>query len=318
KQVEEALNRLEQGLEKIAEVFDQYTETVRQEIAFINQRIMDLESKIETTTNWSSFSIGETARTKPTPPASKSPPIETSISREKEYTPAKSYTAPPPQEAEITASRRPSQIRPPTRRGAEPASLVTREDIGIGGSSEAEGFGGYRPMRGGIVEEKYVRPSVFSREMSKLEAAAAAAPQAQYGPGGYPLPPSMQLRAQISTVLGKIKPEAQRRAPRPEPTAAYAAAPSYQAPRRPPVEEEYAAAPSYQAPRRPPVEEEYGSPQPAYVQAPPPPDSSGEAKSIRVPDNWLPDSCRAKYYNPKQLKKGDLKEMEKKTKDIFK
>ncbi|MEM2146599.1 MAG: hypothetical protein QW279_14655, partial [Candidatus Jordarchaeaceae archaeon] len=227
KEVEEALNRLEQGIEKIAEVFDQYTETVRQEIAFINQRIMDLESKIDTTTSWSSFSAEgkEALKQRTAPPVSKAPLPEPTKPPEREYTPAKSYT-PPPRETEVTASHSPpSQIRQPARQEATPPRFVTKEDIGIGGASQEEGFGGYRPARGGIVEEKYVKPSVFSREMNKLEAAAAASPQ--YGPGGYPLPPSMQLRSQISTVLGKIKPEAQRRVPRPEPVPGYGGAPGY-------------------------------------------------------------------------------------------
>lgn len=47
KHVDDVLKKLEQGIEKIAEVFDQYTEAVRQEIAFINQRMTELESKVD-------------------------------------------------------------------------------------------------------------------------------------------------------------------------------------------------------------------------------------------------------------------------------
>nr|MDO8082922.1 hypothetical protein [Candidatus Freyarchaeota archaeon] len=409
KHVDDVLKKLEQGIEKIAEVFDQYTEAVRQEIAFINQRMKELESKVEGAASWSSFTGERREAARPISLGGREPAdfmtaardqTPTSVSRTpsvaaagtpqgRQYISEKTY-AESPREAEAAGGRSPSQARQqPARREMQPSSF--------GESSGEEAIGTYRPAHGSIVEEKYVKPSVFSREMNKLEAAAAAAAtQQQYGPGGYPLPPSMQLRSQISTVLGKIKPEAQRRAPRPEPAPGYGgapgygAAPGYQAPSRPPAEEEYdqprvrqgssrppaeeygaapgyggapgyGAAPGSQAPRRfpdeeehkqpkgkgkdkdkgkskdkdkdkdkdkgrkapsrPPAEEEmYGSRQPAspaYAQAPPPV-PAGEAKTISVPDNWLPDSSRAKHYNPKKVNKGDLKEMEKKTKDIFK
>ncbi|WXG39532.1 MAG: hypothetical protein WED07_01635 [Candidatus Freyarchaeum deiterrae] len=438
KHVDDVLKKLEQGIEKIAEVFDQYTEAVRQEIAFINQRMTELESKVDGAASWSSYtgekrearpiSLGSrepadfvTAARDQTPPSvSRTPSVAAAGTPQgRQYISEKTYAA-SPREAEAAGGRSPSQARQqPARREMQPSSF--------GESSGEEAIGTYRPARGGIVEEKYVKPSVFSKEMNKLEAAAAATPQ-QYGPGGYPLPPSMQLRSQISTVLGKIKPEAQRRAPRPEPTPGYGeapgygSAPGYQAPSRPPAEAEYGgapgygeapgygSAPGYQAPRRPPAEAEYGGApgsqaprrfpddeeqdqpkgkgkdkdkdkgkgkdkdkdkgkgkdkdkdkgkgkdkdkdkgkgkdkdkdkdkgrkdpkrppaeeeemhssrqpaSPAYAQAPPPV-PAGEAKTISVPDNWLPDSSRAKYYNPKKVNKGDIKELEKKTKDIFK
>ncbi len=313
KRVEEALNRLEQGIEKIAEVFDQYTETVRQEIAFINQRILDLESKIDNIENWHSFS-GETPKhlplrpeaapettsqmgTKPTPMVSRPTPIEDYTQQmQEEPTPAEESYSPP--------ARTPPP-RQPARRTIEPASFISKEDLGLGGApSQEEEIGRYRPSRGGIVEEKFVKPSVFSRELNKLQEAAATAPQTLYGPGGVTPPPSMQLRQQISAVLGKIRPEAQVRAPRPSPV-------------------QYGPTAGYHAPTPPTDVGTYGPPppQPAYAAEPlhtAAPAPAGEVKTISVPDNWLPESSRAKYYNPKQLKKGDLKEMEKKTKDIFK
>ncbi len=310
KKVEEALKRLEQGIEKIAEVFDHYTETVRQEIAFITQKITDLESRIDGIETWTSFSGegGEAIRRpsfrieRPAATVSKPPLVEgyTPPTRE-EYPPAETYAA-RSRGADEEAGYRPSTpTRQPERR-PEPASYVTKEELGIGEPSQEEGFGGYRPMRGGIVEEKFVKPSVFSKEMNKLHDAAATAAQTPYGPGGYTPPPSMQLRQEVSRVLGKIRPEAQVKVPRPSPV------------------QEYGPAPEYQAPSRPAYREEYPAPQPApqAYETAPPPSPTGEAKSISVPDNWLPESSRAKYYNPKNLKKGDVKEMEKKTKDIFK
>jgi hypothetical protein len=312
KKVEEALNRLEQGIEKIAEVFDQYTETVRQEIAFINQRILDLESKIDSIENWASFS-GETPKYFPLEPkeAPEAPPQmrpkPTPIVHEP--TPSEEYTPqireePTPVEESYPAPVRTPPTRQPTRRTIEPASFISKENLGSGGAPSQEEFGRYRPSRGGIVEEKFVKPSVFSKELNKLQEAAATAPQTPYGPGGIAPPPSMQLRQQISAVLGKIRPEAQIRAPRPSPV-------------------QYGPPPGYQAPTQPTGVGTYGPPPPqlAYAAEPahtPAPAPAGEVKTISVPDNWLPESSRAKYYNPKQLKKGDLKEMEKKTKDIFK
>ena len=313
KKVEEALNRLEEGIEKIAEVFDQYTETVRQEIAFINQRILDLESKIDNIENWASFS-GETPknlplrteaapettsqmRPKPTPIVSRPTPSE-------EYTP-QMREEPAPVEDSYSPPVRTTPPRQPARRTIEPASFISK-DLELGGTPQEEEFGRYRPSRGGIVEEKFVKPSVFSRELNKLQEAAAAAPQTPYGPGGIAPPPSMQLRQQISAVLGKIRPEAQVRAPRPSPVQ-YGSAPGYQAPTQPTGVGTYGPPPPQTAYAAEPIHAAVSAPAPA-----------GEVKTISVPDNWLPESSRAKYYNPKQLKKGDLKEMEKKTKDIFK
>ena len=307
KKVEEALKRLEQGIEKIAEVFDQYTETLRQEMAFINQKITDLESRIDSIEAWPSFT-GEGAE------AIRRAPARTGISSELasqtiqkpmetvSKPPAETYAA-QPREAEAEAGYRPSTpTRQPARRALEPAKFVTVDDLRGEEPSQEAGFGGYRPMRGGIVEEKFVKPSVFSKEMNKLHEARDAAAQTPYGPGGYTPPPSMQLRQEVSRVLGKIKPEAQRRVPRP-----------------PPVQE-YGPDSGYQAPSRPAYGEEYGAPQPASpaYSTEPPPGPAGEAKSISVPDNWLPESSRAKYYDPKKIKKGKVKDMEKKTKDIFK
>ncbi|MGQ9721850.1 MAG: hypothetical protein ACUVXA_11080 [Candidatus Jordarchaeum sp.] len=312
KRVEEALKRLEQGIEKIAEVFDQYTETVRQEMAFVNQKITDLESRIDGIESWSSFA-GEGGETRPrvTPrptPLSKASVLERYTPPTiEEYTPAVETHATRPSVSEAETGYMPSTpTRQPTRRTIEHASFVTKEDLGIGGPSRDEGAGGYRPIRGGIVEEKFVKPSVFAKEMNKLHDQAVVATQTPYGPGGYTPPPSMQLRQEVSRVLGKIRPEAQIRVPRPSPVQEYGPGSST----------------GYQAPSGPAYMGDYGPPQaaaPAYSTEPAPaPGPSGETKSISVPDNWLPESSRAKYYNPKKLKKGDIKEMEKKTKDIFK
>lgn len=307
KKVEEALKKLEQGIEKIAEVFDQYTETVRQEMAFVNQKITDLESRIDNIETWFSFSEGgEAVRRTPSGIGATQRPSATFSKApvEEAYTPpAESYSA-QPREAEAEVGYRPSTpTRQPTRRAPEPTSFVTVDELRGEEPSQEPGFGGYRPMRGGIVEEKFVKPSVFSKEMNKLhDAHAAAAAQTPYGPGGYTPPPSMQLRQEVSRVLGKIRPEAQRRVPRPSPV------------------QEYGTEPGYQAPSRPTYGEEYGAPQPpspAY-EAEPPPAPAGEDKTVSVPDNWLPESSRAKYYDPKKIKKGKIKDLEKKTKDIFK
>ena len=305
KKVEESLKRLEKGIERIAEVFDQYTETVRQEIAFINQKIIDLESRIDSIENWSSFTV-EGGETREAPAGTGLSAELASRAGEKS---AHFESAPPAEdyrtrveasttlqrEARGVESRPASTTRTPAGRRLEPASFITREHRAETGE---EGFGGYRPVRGGIVEEKFVRPSVFSKEMNRLHEAAST-PQTPYGPGGYTPPPSMQLRSEISRVLGKIRPEAQVRVP------------------RPPAVQEPGPAPGYQGPGGP--EDVYSTPQPVQrAYASETPGSAGETRTIRLPDNWLPESSRAKYFNPKKLKKGTLKDMEKKTKDIFK
>lgn len=72
KHVDDVLKKLEQGIEKIAEVFDQYTEAVRQEIAFINQRMTELESKVDGAASWSSYT-GEKREARPISLGSREP-----------------------------------------------------------------------------------------------------------------------------------------------------------------------------------------------------------------------------------------------------
>lgn len=160
KQIEEnlkviTLKAIEQGMDKIAGIFDQYTAKIGQEIASINQKISNLESRID---NLERLSLSAGARKT----VALQTPSETITASELNKPPA-SYIPP----------------RQPARRNLQPASFVSGEDI-TGGKIDREGFREYRPARGGIVEEKHVKVSVFSRELNRrreAEAASATSPE---------------------------------------------------------------------------------------------------------------------------------------------
>lgn len=149
------LKAIEQRMDKIAGIFDQYTAKIGQELASINQKLSYLESRIDNLEKVSPPTIG----------ARKTVALQTqpeTITASELKSPA-SYT--------IT--------RQPARRNLQPATFVSGEDT-TGRRTQREEFREYRPVRGGIVEEKHVKVSVFSRELDRrreAEAASATPPE---------------------------------------------------------------------------------------------------------------------------------------------
>jgi len=289
-EIRNSIKNLEESIERAVAFFEASLDSMKQEIAFINQKVSDLENRLDRIDAWPHMSEVHTSeedakhrgklREKETgeeeaapseigikrqAPPSKVPYVAAPVSYEGDVTPvhASAETSRPPPPPPIPAAVRQPRVAPSLR------------------AEEAEG----RP-RGGIVEEHFVRPSAFLRKASELE---ASIPQSAPGPA-----PQANLRLQISSVLESM------RGGTPPLT-------------RPPVQVPSAAVPpatprSYTASQT----EEYTPPSPVSAQVQP-----TECKTFRVPDNWLPESSRAKYYNPKKLDKGVLKDMEKKTKEIF-
>ncbi len=159
KRIEETLKVLnlkvfEQGIEKIAGAFDEYTAKMGQELAFMNQRITNIECRLDNLEKLvSSSSIRKEAALQI--------PLETGASSE--IASSESLTPPP-------------LPRQTVKRRLEPASFVP-EEISKVRKHPREGFRGYIPVRGSIKEEKHVRASVFARELNKRqEVAFVAAP----------------------------------------------------------------------------------------------------------------------------------------------
>ncbi|WXG42371.1 MAG: hypothetical protein WED07_16665 [Candidatus Freyarchaeum deiterrae] len=158
KKVEETLKVLnlkvlEQGMEKIAGAFDQYIEQMNREFAAMNQRMTDIECRLENLEKLStSSSFGNEAALQILPASGTSSESSSSTS----LTPI-----PPP--------------RQPVKRRLEPASFLVKEDLNAG-KPPREGFGGYRPARGSIDDEKHVKVSVFTRELDKRKQASSITP----------------------------------------------------------------------------------------------------------------------------------------------
>ncbi|MBS7288410.1 MAG: hypothetical protein KIH01_06605 [Candidatus Freyarchaeota archaeon] len=277
-EVKNSLKKLEESIEKAVAFIEESVEAMRQEIAFINQKVSDLESRIDRIEDWPRIS-------------------EVQISEEgtKQRRKAREKEA-KPSEVEVEELAQPSRAP----RGAAPVSY--EEDVALVHASAGmvrqppapteakqpratpsiEATGAGERSRGGIVEEQFVRPSAFLRKMSELE---ASMPQSALGP----VAPQANLRLQISSVLESM------RSGRPSSTPS-------------PVKSPPVTAGGYAVSHT----EEAVPPPPVPVQAQP-----AGGKTFRVPDNWLPECSRAKYYSPKNLDKGVLKDMEKKTKEIF-
>nr|MDO8081331.1 hypothetical protein [Candidatus Freyarchaeota archaeon] len=154
KKVEETLKVLnlkviEQGMDKIAGVFDQYTAQMSKELATINQRISDIECRLDNLEKFSSsMGVSSAAALQILPEAGASSVIESSLT-------------PPP------------KPRQPVKRHLEPVTFA-KENVKAE-KLPREGFGGYRPTRGSIEEEKHVKVSVFSKELDRRKEAASAA-----------------------------------------------------------------------------------------------------------------------------------------------
>jgi hypothetical protein len=146
------LKVLEQGIEKIATAFDQYTEKMGQELASINQRISNIECRLDNLEKLPSY----TSRNE----AVLQDPPETEISA--------AITSPTSYSSTVTP-------RQPVKRHLEPAGFVPKDNLKLG-NSQREEFREYRPARGGIIEEDHVKVSVFSREANKLKETASASP----------------------------------------------------------------------------------------------------------------------------------------------
>lgn len=158
KKVEETLKVLtlkaiEQGMEKITGLFDKYSAKIGQEIDSINQKIMNLETRIDSLER-SSPSLGLRN------PVATQIPAKTMVSSE--LTPSASYSAT-------------LQTRQSAKRNLEPASFAPGEDTTMR-KPQREVFREYRPARGGIVEEKHVKVSVFSRELDRRTEAVSDRP----------------------------------------------------------------------------------------------------------------------------------------------
>jgi hypothetical protein len=157
KKVEETLKVLtlkaiEQGMEKIAGIFDKYTVKIGQEIDSINQKIMNLESRIDR--------LEKSVSPLGLSPVASQTPTKTTISSE--LASSSSYSPAIP-------------TRQPAKRNLEPASFASGEDTTMR-KPQREVFREYRPARGGIVEEKHVKVAVFSKELDRRKEAASATP----------------------------------------------------------------------------------------------------------------------------------------------
>ncbi|MEM3465892.1 MAG: hypothetical protein QW566_05405 [Candidatus Jordarchaeales archaeon] len=288
-EIRNSIKSLEESIEKTVAFFEASIDAMRQEIAFINQKVSDLESRLDKIEAWPHISevhISEEDTKRHRKHREKRTSEEESVPSEAEIEetalPSRALhgTAPVSYERDVTPTRASAgMVRPPP-----PAPVpVTARQPRAAPSFEAGGNEG-RP-RGGIVEEQFVRPSAFLRKMSELE---ASMPQSALDTA-----PQANLRLQISSVLESMR---------------EGRSPPAHSPVRSPVTMPPATARSYTATHT----EEYTPPQSVPVQAQP-----AGGKTFKVPDNWLPDCSRAKYYNPKNLDKGVLKDMEKKTKEIF-
>ncbi|MEM4447553.1 MAG: hypothetical protein QW461_09685 [Candidatus Jordarchaeales archaeon] len=247
KKIDEIMNsikNLEEGIQKVMFFVESSIDTLRQEIAFINQKVSELESRIDRMDFWPQMveltgeeNVGEAASGKACTDEPRVGGVTLQGYREMAVEPAPTLRRVPQFE------ERPKSAR------------------------EAGGGRG-----GGIVEEQFVKPSAFLRKLSEIE---TLTPSSQSH-----LPPQSSLRLQISSVLENMRSDRIPVTPRERRQVA------------------------------PVAPESHG-----YLESPR--TQQSEAKTFRVPENWLPDCSRAKYYNPKSLDKGILRDMEKKTKDIF-
>lgn len=282
-EIKDSLKKLEESIEKAVAFIEASVESMRQEIAFINQKVSDLESRIDRIEAWPHISEvqiseeGAKQRKKAREKEAESSEVEV----EELAQPSRA----PRGAAPVSYERDMAPVYASAEMVRQPPAPVPTAAKQPRAAPSVEAMGTGERSRGGIVEEQFVRPSAFLRKMSELE---ASMPQSALGP----VAPQANLRLQISSVLESM------RGGRPSSTSPV---------RPPPVTAPPVTARSYAASR---TEEAVPSP-PAPVHAP------AEGKALRVPDNWLPDCSRAKYYNPKNLDKGVLKDMEKKTKEIF-
>jgi hypothetical protein len=154
KKVEETLKvlnlkALEQGMEKIAGAFDQYTTQMSKELAVINQRISDIEFRLDNLEK-TSPSMGVSAAALQ---------IATEAGSSSEIT------------TSITPAPKPKQ---PVKRHLEPVTF-SKEKVKAE-KPPREGFRGYRPTRGSIDDEEHVKVSVFSKELDKRKQDASFTP----------------------------------------------------------------------------------------------------------------------------------------------
>lgn len=250
-EIRDSIKSLEETIQKVMSFVESSIEALRQEIAFISQKVSELEDRIDRMDFW---------------------PQMAELAGEEDVVGAasgrggKSYADEPRASGATLQDYRELEVEPtPTETVRQVPQFEARP------KTDREAGGG---RGGGIVEEQFVRPSVFLRKLSEIEMHAPQLPPH--------LPPQSSLRLQISSVLENVRSERSPVTPR---------------------EKHHAAAP-------PVAPESHG-----YLEAPR--TQQAEAKTFRIPENWLPDCSRAKRYNPKSLDKGVLRDMEKKTKEIF-